>query len=236
MKKGVIYTLTNKVTGSVYIGATHRYKARKLQHMAQLRRGVHGNINIQKDFDFFGKEVFEFKVLFEVQDLNKLEEIETRLIRESNPSLTYNIAVGVMNNLARHPNKEEILEKMRLSKLGEGNPNWKGGISLVNCVDCGISISQDSERCIECYFKQRDVSGDKNSFYGKTHSKETKKKMSKAKLGKKTKASRAVIVRGVRYETVSVAARQIGVNISTLNYWIKNPRPKYSEYYYEEEL
>lgn len=233
---GTVYKLTNVLTGSEYIGATARYKERKLEHLSLLRRGAHSNINVQKDFDFFGEEVFSFSVVARFEGLDKMFMLEENLIKKSTSKNTYNITVGSMNTLARHPHKEKILEERRLKTFGEGNPNWRGGVSQASCIVCGASIGGGAEKCSECYFKERDVSGENNPFFNKTHSAETKKLLSERKKGKATYNSRAVIANGVRYETMGEASRQLGVHITTLVYWLNNDRPKYSEYYFEEEL
>lgn len=49
--------------GKKYIGASVRIKYRLNQHKSQLIRGVHKNLELQTDFNKFGFEQFEFKVL-----------------------------------------------------------------------------------------------------------------------------------------------------------------------------
>lgn len=49
---------------------------------------------------------------------------------------------------------------------------------------------------------------------GKKWSTETKQKMSKAKL-------KAVIIDGVQYPAINVAAKEIGVHYNTITRWIK---------------
>ena len=63
---------------------------------------------------------------------------------------------------------KEMIQKQlesRRSYEGEGNPNWKGGISKKQCK-CGKGIAPINETCSEC----RDRRGENNSFYSKEHS------------------------------------------------------------------
>tara|TARA_E500000305_G_C3921224_1_gene188194 strand:- start:25 stop:711 length:687 start_codon:yes stop_codon:yes gene_type:complete len=60
-----IYKLTNKKNGMIYIGQSVSTSARWNQHKSRLRLGNHGNPKIQEDYDKYGLDAFEFKVLEE---------------------------------------------------------------------------------------------------------------------------------------------------------------------------
>lgn len=53
--------------------------------------------------------------------------------------------------------------------------------------------------------------GEKNPFYGKTHSSKSKHGMRNAKLGKPSKRKREVTINGIDYESVSDAMRKLNV-------------------------
>lgn len=36
------------------------------------------------------------------------------------------------------------------ARFGENNPNWRGGKTKANCLDCGVSISKYHKRCKSC--------------------------------------------------------------------------------------
>jgi hypothetical protein len=63
-----------------------------------------------------------------------------------------------------------VREKMK-GREGVKNPNWRGGKHT--CV-CENTIGRKSKTCFSC----RDLSGDKNPFFGKKHSDEVTKKRS----------------------------------------------------------
>jgi group I intron endonuclease len=61
--------------------------------------------------------------------------------------------------------------------------------------------------------------GNKNPFFGKHHSEETKKKLSKLKFGKKNLTiSKKVLVNGVVYQSVDECAAKLNINYSTVAY------------------
>lgn len=63
MKSGV-YEIVNKVENKRYIGSTERdLRERHMSHFSILRRGKHHSYKLQRDWNKFGEEVFEFNVL-----------------------------------------------------------------------------------------------------------------------------------------------------------------------------
>jgi len=124
----------------------------------------------------------------------------------------------------------EIIQKgleFRRSYKGEKNPNWRGGTSKKEC-ECGNSINPNNETCSVC----RDRSGNKNPFFGKQHSEETKKKLSESKKGKKPTNMKQVIVDNIIYESLAEASRQTGVPSPTILWRINSKNKKYEKYQY----
>jgi len=62
---------------------------------------------------------------------------------------------------------KKVREKIKYNTKGERNPNWKGGRKESFC-ECGNKKNYYSINCFEC----RDLTGEKNGFFGKTHSNE----------------------------------------------------------------
>ena len=61
--QSVIYSITNKFNGKVYIGSTINFEKRKSQHLAMLKKGRHGNVNINIDLNEFDYTAFRIDVL-----------------------------------------------------------------------------------------------------------------------------------------------------------------------------
>tara|TARA_R110002020_G_C15944375_1_gene744990 strand:- start:33 stop:641 length:609 start_codon:yes stop_codon:yes gene_type:complete len=60
-----VYKIENTETGQVYIGQSTQYKSRWYSHRYQLRRNKHNNHKLQEDYDKYGLDVFEFKIIKE---------------------------------------------------------------------------------------------------------------------------------------------------------------------------
>jgi group I intron endonuclease len=123
---------------------------------------------------------------------------------------------------------KEIIQKQLVSRRsyeGEGNPNWKGGISKKKC-ECGKEILPTNETCSDC----RNRSGERNSFFGKQHSEETKKKLSEKRKGKKPTNMTQVKIDNIVYESLAEASRQTGIPSPTILWRIKSKNKKYQNY------
>lgn len=79
-----IYIIKNKCNGKVYVGQTkQRFAKRFLLHRWKLRNGTHDNKHLQRAFNKYGEDAFEFKIVkILVGDNNLFNEEEMRFIRE----------------------------------------------------------------------------------------------------------------------------------------------------------
>ena len=63
-----IYLITNTETGTQYVGQAVNIRTRWIQHIQELRARKHCNQALQEDFDKYGEDAFDFKVLEVVED------------------------------------------------------------------------------------------------------------------------------------------------------------------------
>ena len=117
-KKVVVYRITNKINNKFYIGSSKDWESRKWNHKSELRRNIHSNPYLQRAWNKYGEENFDFSAIEFNVPANKLKEREQWWIDTTNclnPSIGYNIA-----KQATHPNprtftiqdrKEEGLRK-----------------------------------------------------------------------------------------------------------------------------
>ena len=67
-----IYKIENLVNHKKYIGLTNNIARRRTRHFSDLKRNVHDNHFLQKEYNIYGKDNFSFTVLFN-QDCTDLE-------------------------------------------------------------------------------------------------------------------------------------------------------------------
>lgn len=63
-----IYVIRCKVTGKVYVGSSKNIKVRWRHHRRMLKSGTHHSIKLQRAWDKYGEDAFEFKIVEEVID------------------------------------------------------------------------------------------------------------------------------------------------------------------------
>ena len=123
-----VYMIKNKVNGKFYIGSSVDIAYRWARHKRQLRNGNHHSIHLQRAWDKYGEENFEFTVIEECsEDITfKREQYYLDLYKPYNNDVGYNISqsavgtriFGEMNpNYGRHMS-EESKQKLRELRLG----------------------------------------------------------------------------------------------------------------------
>lgn len=135
-----IYSITHKSSGKRYIGSTYcNFYDRFCAHRSTLNRKCHSSILLQRAWDKYGADAFEFEILeVGATDLDKRELYFINLHNSSNPKLGYNISKETNNARLGHQQSkkarksiskklkgikrsEETKKKMSLSKTGNGN-------------------------------------------------------------------------------------------------------------------
>lgn len=160
---GYIYRFQNKVNGKCYIGQTDNLERRYKRHLADSvdKQGKFYNA-IRK----YGWDNFEFSILFVSLSLEDLNDLEVELIDEYDSfNCGYNATVGG-KGMRGFRHTETTLNKMRYHKL-TNNPQKGNPLT----PEHKLKISKA-------------MSGDKNHFYGKTHSIESRSKISVGNKGK----------------------------------------------------
>ena len=123
-----IYKIQNLQTGSVYIGKTTvSFGDRRDSHFASLRNGYNTNPNLQRDWDTYGEENFEFSIVHDcsgecdIHTINNLEVDYVKKYREL--GVCYNIADGGDSGLKGHvlsdETKRKIGDKNRINMSGK---------------------------------------------------------------------------------------------------------------------
>jgi group I intron endonuclease len=63
IRKPTVYTITNDVSGRVYVGSTCALRSRWAKHRADLRAGQHANLGLQADWIAHGEGAFRFEAV-----------------------------------------------------------------------------------------------------------------------------------------------------------------------------
>jgi group I intron endonuclease len=115
------YVILNLKNNKRYYGSTDDFYDRKSAHLCYLRKKKHTNKNLQKDFNIYGEDSFNFKIIISHGDREYLYQKEQSLIdKYINSGLLYNMG---NNAKARKgiPCPEKIKEKLSRERTGK---NW----------------------------------------------------------------------------------------------------------------
>lgn len=127
--------------------------------------------------------------------------------------------IGVASGMFGRTHTPEAIAKMKAATIGRV---WHSGYKQK------LSDEQRAERSKQASERV----GERNSFFGKTHSEETKEKIRLSRIGNIPANSKKVEVDGVVYESLTEASRQFGISPALMVYRINSDKPKYSGYKY----
>lgn len=78
-----IYSITNQITGDKYIGQTKvSFEDRWKHHLNDLKRNIHDNDYLQKAWNKYGEDAFEFKAIHICDELDILNDLEVYYIKK----------------------------------------------------------------------------------------------------------------------------------------------------------
>lgn len=154
-----IYKITNKINGKCYIGQSKNIEKRWIGHIKQLNKNQHGNFYLQKAWNKYGQVNFLFEILC-ICDYEQLNDLETFYWNKYQPNVY---------NLHRTGNAHNISEDIKYK---------------ISIAHKGKHFSDKHKKHLSESMKNR-FCKEKNSFYGKHHTKGALEKISKAAKGRK---------------------------------------------------
>ena len=167
-----IYYIENIINKKKYIGQSICVEDRWCKHKSALRRGIHDNVLLQKDWDKYGYDCFKL-VIVEKCDEKQLDEREKYYIKKYNSldfANGYNMTFGGKNSGVKFTD----LSNHRLS------------ISIKAAYD-EVLINKKRQAALNQWAKpdvKKKIMGKNNGMYGKTHTKEAREKISNANKGR----------------------------------------------------
>lgn len=140
MEEVTVYKINNTINEECYVGSTLNYKARKLSHLSELRRGVHHCIKLQEIFELVGENGISFEVLVIVNEQNRAIE-EERYINKFGTLNTYKKVYdvsGVSTPVKVYDSKIKLIGKYSSRKKASKELNLN--IKTLPCKSNGVFI------------------------------------------------------------------------------------------------
>jgi group I intron endonuclease len=252
----IIYEIKNTVNGKRYVGRTSRYRARTSRHKSDLRNNTHHNSSLQRDWGEFGEPAFTFSILSEVENLEDAVFAEQSLLDSGRGKDLYNIGPSTCgDNLTFNPDRDDIVSRItdaineRYESMSPEDRKVIHGSHINGMTGrthsdevksaareraLGNSWAKGHKRTPEQREKLSKVAsertGDKNSFYGKKHTEETKRALSIARLGVLPPNTKAVVIEGTVYPSRTAAAKYYGIAVATVGNRIASKSDKWSKW------
>jgi group I intron endonuclease len=162
--KAYIYEIKNKINGHRYIGSTVNFKSRWANHKTTLRGKRHHSFVLQKAWDTYGENNFEFNLLLVCSEKDRLD-YETRCMKLQSynilrtplatpirrdwvrtPEVCAKISAGIKQTLSCQERRSQI--GARISKANTGRKKTKSEIEKsahakwkpVFCKELGITF------------------------------------------------------------------------------------------------
>jgi len=163
--KSGLYKITNTENGRVYYGSAVNIARRWKEHRNALRRGAHYNDHLQRSWDKYGEDAFEFSVFAYCAVENLLENEQILLDLYVGKEDCYNIAKDAVAPFRGKKHTEET--RAKLSAAMKGKPKSEEHRRKTSEAIKGKKHSEETKTKMS------------EAHLGKTLSEETKAKMSK---------------------------------------------------------
>lgn len=257
-----VYKITNTNTDRYYIGYSKNIDKRFSTHRCKLKHNVHDNVFLQRAYNLYGINNFEYEILHKCETITEAREkeliyLEDLTIRDKIYNLNYNSSGGDI--MSTHPDKEKIVQKISNTLLKNSNemtkeekkrkygqPGEKNGMygkthteavrKLLSECNKGRPGNKDYKPTVEARQKLSDAAklkiGVKNPFYGKHHSEETKNKIREKNVGKIPINSIPITIDDIQYISISNAGKQLNLPIPTVLWRLKSKNKKFINYKY----
>jgi hypothetical protein len=173
MKIKGIYKIINKINGKYYVGSSDNIKRRWYNHKIELNKNQHNNKYLQRAWNKYGENNFDFIIVESVND-DDLLNIEQKYLNiiNNNRNISYNISTDSKSPMKGNHHSEESKEKIRICSTGRKHS-----------LQSKLKISM-SKKGIKNPKLGRNMSEKNNPMYGKHHSNESKEKSRISHLGK----------------------------------------------------
>lgn len=161
-----IYCIRNIKNDKVYIGSSNNLQRRLRDHKSELNKGIHANDHLQKSWQHYGEDCFEFLVLEYCQETELLQREDFYMQKYSslNPDRGYNLLSAdraifsdstkqKLSEIGKRPCSEET--KRKISEANKGRKFTEEHRKKLSEAKKGTHLSQQAKEKVSAYQKSR---------------------------------------------------------------------------------
>lgn len=236
-----VYMLVHKVSGHFYIGSSSNLADRLRTHRYNLRIGKHKNDRLSDCYTEWG----DFEVRYELcRDGDEALDREEDLISKfRNQDLCCNLGTGT-RAVWEHGMPQSVKDK--ISSFHKGRDYGEDFRSMRSRLMTGVPRTDSEKRKISESLRGRTRPAEvcqkiSEGRKGWQPTDDTRERMSLAKKGKpgqpnqlaamKAAISKPVMVEGVRYSSITDAAKTLGIAVSTAKQRIESRTERFKNWY-----
>lgn len=226
-QKSGIYKIINYITGDLYIGQTYDFYNRRRHHLLSLRKGIHFNRYLQRAWNKYGGNNFEFVPIL-ICEKNELTYYEQKCVDLFNPA--YNICRECVTSTLGFKMPEESVRIRAIKNSGPNN--WIFGKHQSDEVKRKLSIANTGHKITEetrkklsiatLNFSDETKEKIRKGLTGRHHTEETKRKIGEGNKGKilseETKRKLSLARTGKHYSPHSEETKK-KMSLKRIKYW-----------------
>lgn len=243
-----VYKIVNKRNGKYYVGSSVEIEKRFWRHKKELINGKHHCDYLQRAWNKYGEENFSFEIVHECATEEEARELEQHYL-DTEYSVLYNTSKLSSGGdlISYHPLRDEIVAKMtksvkeryasmtdeeRKEKYGtygmQGKRHTLASRKKMSESSKGNQNAKGAKRSLEQRAKLSKIAservGERNPFYGRHHSEESKKLIAEKNKGKLPPNTKRVEIDGKTYASATKAAKELGIATATVTNRIRSDK------------
>lgn len=155
-----IYLISCASSSKVYVGSSRAIRTRFRTHRNLLAQGNHFNVHLQRAWDAYGHDAFEFTLIEEVSidQLLIREQFWIDTYRSADVRYGYNISQQAGAPMAGRRHSDKTRKAFSETRRGVNNANYRGPSTI--CIKCGALFLAHSKRrkycSLQCYHADPD--------------------------------------------------------------------------------